>query len=120
MYCIAFSLKCCFLLSGGLGNRAALTLYLLYGFEIAGMYEDVVLLVLKDLDNGTVDRAIRIVTQRTEGLYLLPVLKERHLQLASEASQVSGVSASAVENPSSQSTNPSVSSPAREESCQVL
>lgn len=77
-------------------------------------------MVLKDLDNVSVDRAIRLVSRRTEALYLLPVLKELHLPLPSGASQVSGASASGLEDPFSQSTIASVASPPREESSQVF
>ncbi len=83
-------------------------LYLSYGFEVVGMYESDVFMVLKDLDKQSIDRAVRLLTQRTEAMYLLPVLKARDLQQASQAPSVSATSAQD-EDPASQTgtTQPS-------------
>lgn len=66
-----------FFLVGGFKNRSALGIYLCYGFDIVGIYCGTVLMILKDLDDFSISRAVGIMKQKTEALYLLPVLKER-------------------------------------------
>lgn len=82
-----FSLVCRF------KNKVALGLYLSYVFKVVGMYEGDVLTVLKDLDKQSINCAVCLLTQRTEAMYLLPVLKERDLQQASPAPSISTTSA---------------------------
>ena len=62
-------------------------------------------MILKDLDNVSIDRAVRLVTQKTEATYLLPVLKERaDFRVSSPAHQTPTVPAEESDVAASQSS----------------
>lgn len=84
------------------------------------MYRGDVLMVLKDVDKTKIDRAVRVVKRRTEAVYLLPVLKERDLQLGPAAANASPQSAPP--NPASQTstTQPSSTTSEIDELSQVF
>ena len=92
-------------LAGCFKNKSALGLYLSYGFEVVAMYLGSVLMILKGLDNVSIDRAVRLVTQKTEATYLLPVLKERaDFRVSSPAHQTPTVPAEESDVAASQSS----------------
>ena len=78
--------------AGGFKNKSALGLYLSYGFEIVAMYLGSILMVLKNVDNVSINRAVSLLIRKTELTYLLPVLKERaNLCVSSPAHQTAAV-----------------------------
>ena len=92
-------------LAGCFKNKSALGLYLSYGFEVVAMYLGSVLMILKGLDDVSIDRAVRLVTQKTEATYLLPVLKQRaDFRVSSPAHQTPTVPAEETDVAASQSS----------------
>lgn len=62
-------------LAGGLSNVPALRLYLAHGFEVIGMYEDGVLMAVRNVGDDSTRRVLKQVTGKLESTFLLPILK---------------------------------------------